>query len=929
MARYTKHKSNYVLRNFHQNTTKGKIFERDWVTIGETLAFGRGKTPYYNDGNFIFTTGNTADVNKRHRLGTTVATWTYEDVQDATTKVNEVKVSQNTDDIRTYAYYGSAQELIKTSLEQIIKWFPGEIRSGTHGLEYTSQDGSFVKIVNSKNVNMIQIDNPFDVNLYQQDVKITTDINELRYFQSSFDKYEISVNNEDYKEIERVEVIEDWKYNKNCIRQWNQLRDSSDSSKLFGSCVVQITITDKGGSTVVICGYMVYKQLIYMTDANTTFKLKPKDEVIEEYFNNLSDFESVLLNRDTSPLYKSTFLTPFEGEYGFKYVYRYYTFPTLGDYCIDITSARYTTYVNLLLSMAEIYDNMWVNNLYRCMVHESIKNFDWTYRKEGINDEEIEDNEEGGLRMEKILHVTGRVFDDIKRKIDGIKRMNTITYLGYDNMPDATISDSLETHGWDVFSTIPKFYDTENDKTVDFSTLPIAYSENKWYSSLNANNYTAADVDVSFMRRLLLNSKRIFSSKGTQESIKMILGMFGFSVGTSVDEEKPEYDFDLHEYNYNAVELKSVSSYDDKDVFSYETDSNDSVSYSINDLIEINTTYKDKIIMYSDDDFSGVPLSVKVKRNFPDKTTNETSDTAVVDNTKIEEKYYLRPYLSNDKIYDGDLVFQSDGGWGKYIDIDKDFSYDNPYTGYDYLETLTYLKVVSKVGDLLNVDFKTINDNDIFYVVNLSDWFNYNDQECFINVENGEKDNNGIETLKSHFFLLKNKYAYSDWSGWENLDEDGEYKDRIKYLDNLISTNIGNNPHIGYGMYDCGQMFIDYIKKPFKYSIDNFLIETGYQEVNSLNFTISDLKKDDKVSIEKQQLCVNTNNTDGKTDEENTNRELRDFTEEVINTKVVKLVNNVGKGNSLFIEYFQKVILNYLLQVIPSTTILMLQGFKL
>ncbi|MDE5889353.1 MAG: TIP41 family protein, partial [Bacilli bacterium] len=63
---------------------------------------------------------------------------------------------------------------------------------------------------------------------------------------------------------------------------------------------------------------------------------------------------------------------------------------------------------------------LYSNNLYNRMTHEAIKNFDWTYSRDYVSGEE-QDNIEGGLRMQQILYFIGRVFDDIKNKIETIK----------------------------------------------------------------------------------------------------------------------------------------------------------------------------------------------------------------------------------------------------------------------------------------------------------------------------------------------------------------------------------------------------------------------------------------------------------------------------------------------------------------------------
>ena len=46
-----------------------------------------------------------------------------------------------------------------------------------------------------------------------------------------------------------------------------------------------------------------------------------------------------------------------------------------------------------------------------------------------------------------------------------------------------------------------------------------------------------------------------------------------------------------------------------------------------------------------------------------------------------------------------------------------------------------------------------------------------------------------------------------------------------------------------------------------------------------------------------------------------------------INSKILVLKNNIGADNKLYKDYFRQTILPYIMQVIPSTTILILEKF--
>ena len=171
---------------------------------------------------------------------------------------------------------------------------------------------------------------------------------------------------------------------------------------------------------------------------------------------------------------------------------------------------------------------------------------------------------------------------------------------------------------------------------------------------------------------------------------------------------------------------------------------------------------------------------------------------------------------------------------------------------------------------------------------------------------------------------------------------------KMQYLDNIFSTNVANNPHVGYGKYDDGQTFIEYMKLPFKHLIDEQLIENSSLSAVAQKYQFDDIGNN--VEYDKIQI-MNTrklNNKDGKTDFVRYNKATNGLTTEYtcnedkcntqkrwyINTKVLTISyvkkKTDGKtldNNRLFSNYFKSIIMPYLMQVIPSTTILKLKDF--
>lgn len=848
MAQYTKHNSNYIKTVEHQHLKDGStIFERDWVTIGSQLNFGPGKIPYYNNGNFIFTTSPTPFFQKRYKNGVTVATWTYDDVKEASSTVNQIQFDEYTEDIRSFAYYGSCVEFLRATIEKIIYEFPGNITLSEDKLEIppTTENGDYTYI------NGYIVNNPFQIDLHTKDIHLQQYDNELRFLSYSWQKYE--VNGQPITKY----VISDWMGDLDCPQ--------NDQYYIKKEPVVTVTINDN----IVLNGYMLDRDIIFCYEGQDLV-IQPKEEIIETYFNGLKGFEKQLLTRKTKPLYTNKFITPIEYNLGYLYYNRTYTWPSDG-YCIDITSTKYIDFINKLSDMAELYDELWTDNLWRRMTHEAIKNYDWTYTREFIDGDE-EDNVDGGERMHKVLNIIGRVFDNIKLSIDTIKRQNKITYNGDRNVPNALLSDKLELFGWDIYSTIPT-YKNENNETVSASEETITQEildsnsiENnvevngkkiypdKWYPTSNPNKITFADVDVEFMRRLLLSTRRIFETKGTRQSIDMIMGLFGYG----------DTDYTITEH-YRTVKPRE-----------YDEVIDQKTNETLGDrIVRLNNQEKQMELLY-DEDASGIPVASFIGGY--DEQGNP--------------KTYLIPYYDQTKMYDGNLYFQNKGGWF-YKKDDKSTEIDFS----KWTETLSYLHVVSQVKDLLNVNPFGIRNGDIYYVVNLNDYIDYTET---------------TDTLYSHFFVMENELMPEEISSWGNinLEDDDSYAKKAKYLDTIIPYNIGNNPHVGYGDYDMGNEFFEYMKKPFKCALDKeYFASPYYEEADNIEFKISK-REDAKYDIEDDKKIQIINNNDTY----------------YLNDKVIFFKNNID--NDEYKKYFKTVIINYLMQVIPSTAIFVLENFE-
>lgn len=851
-GKYTKFTSNYIKRSKHQNISNGSIFERNWVTTGSKLNFGKDKTPYYNEGGFIFTTSNVPTFQKKLKIYGTTNVWKYEDVKDVSDDANKIVLQENSNDLRDFAYFGSCVTLVQTSIENIIKEFPASIFTTNIQLEIPSTDNTKGSIY----LNEYILDNPFEIDLYHKDVALSDYDNSMRYMYCSNRKY--TINGE-----EIVSYVIETDFDTDCpqYNQWNWKYEHNGGD----GTIIKVTINGK----YVLNGYKIEDDIVFTCKDIVT--IRPIDDILVEYFNGLKGFERFLLNCNSKPLYSNYIITPIEGEYTWEYSQKRYTWPVKDDYCIDINSANYAEFINKLYDTAQKMDELWTDNVYRNMTHEAIKNFDWTYQREYIDGEE-EDNVEGGEMMQNILRFCGRVFDDVKAYADGIALMNKVTYDSYSNKPNSQLKNELEVQGWEAYSIIPNI-DGVNNYYVDETFLNnyvtkesgwITKSKKtyKWFPTANYEMKSVSNYDNDFMRRLIMSSAQIFRSKGTIESIRMVMGMFGFT-------DENDRDYSLKEDYYKVI-----------------------VNENKGDAIaELNNERR-----YTENYDEDVPYW-----GLPVKDITFTSDNST----------YALPFFDEDNNDKANFYYQSKGGWGRYHDDNIDLTNETTQStsSIEYSETLSYLRMCSKVSDLLSIGQNNLKDGDIYYVYDLTDYLDAGGEE-------------GV--TPTHFFKVRD-YLDTDYlAGWKMIDTTDGSDDAKKalYLESIITNMSGNNPHTGYGNYDCGKNYIDNMMKPFANIEESMLSD---EQVNSIQFTSSQMTDNDKIKLLGKICKVNGKETIFSKNNVVNNDTKNNY---YLNSKILFMKNNTsGDANGLFKTYFRNIILPYVMQVIPSTTILVLQNY--
>lgn len=924
MGRYSKFHSNYILKKRHQSTVLGNIYERDWVTVGAEHRLEKGKKPIYSDSNFLFTVNSIPNRSRKHNYGQEVAKWTYDDVKDSSPKSNEVRVCDYSRDIRDYAYYGSAEELVRASVLDIIDRFPPVVyRSGNQATVRTIDEKGYVLIEDiyfeGKRVQPFIVNNPFSINLT---TKLTDDqlkqYNPLHFpLNTALENYCIVPGRGKISEIESYTVESG--VTLNCVpNNWYptsyNLYSPQPENRDNGDPLYTITIKAKNGKTYIILGYMSEGEPLLLSGSGVFF-LTPKKEYYDAFFKNLNGFESVLLNLTSNPKYTANLLTMDRRPEDLTYTYRYrnYTWPsyTIDNFpvngieypIIDVDSSSFSDYVGKLTDMAHTFDEEWCDNLYSNMTHESIKNFDWTYTKEFAEGEE-EENVEGGNRMKHLLRWIGRVFDDVKHDIDGIGYTNEITYGGECNIDDAELTDKLTDTGWFITSTVPNAYTADN---VAVSMADVSLSDDivtgevKWFPTRDYTQLKETDVDVDFMKRLFLSSAEIWKSKGTMEAIDMVMAMFGFGCD----------DYSLKEEYYTTTPL----SYTEKDL------GNGMTNGKYLEAIQNNIGSRDDL-------YDGIPLGYMYKESEREGSTPP----------KDTDGLYLVPMMEQDKHYDGDLYFQGKGGWGLHDVKKTDECYTDEYGTSEYLETLSYLRTASDIDEMLNADYSSLNVGDFFYVENLDSYYDY-DEDPNAETSNVCPTGEGKDDCKtiSHFFKLVDEFYHDEFKGWKNVNcqnysDAAEYKSdlaRIEYLASIISMSDGNNPHVGYGQYDDGEDFKLNMQKPFKYAYDNYMIDDpDVIDVAGKDwFTLGNAEEERR---DEDRETVFPKVINGETLFPKVINDVKEAGSYYVNSKVLTFTWNLKQTDATnddkvtvnFKDYFFEKMVPYLIQVIPSTTIL-------
>jgi hypothetical protein len=470
--------------------------------VGFQIVDGGG----FTQGNFQFTTSITEKTNRTFNIGSfsdpiSLDTMNVDTLlQSRIDSAKNLQVYPNFDlsEITNFALFGSLSKRLSVSVSRIINFFPA-------ALEVVSSSYSFSNIETAININYNQVNNETYLEIY------------LNVFINPFD-IDYTVNSSRNIELREIETS----YLRNFTVEYKKY------SLFFEGNEYPITFfagVEDGETKMSL--YVQGRPFGYSATTSQNFIIRPQDVYVNEVFSNdLDEVENYLLNRDVTPEYTAFFNKTIEDESGrFIFTKDSVTFPKYGTWNLDITTSYFNDYLKKLNEIGESLDSYRTNLISRFLTTGALKEFDTPDQK-----------------IEKVLQLYGRSFDETRKFIISLANMNSVNYNVGNDIPSQLLKNLAQTLGWST-NTSPiseEFLLTSlfQRGTNEFEGLPVGK--------------TPDELNFQFYRNLIMNSAFLFKSKGTRKSIEILLRLIG----------APEALVDFNEYIYVADQKISINQFE-------------------------------------------------------------------------------------------------------------------------------------------------------------------------------------------------------------------------------------------------------------------------------------------------------------------------------------------------------------------------------
>jgi hypothetical protein len=464
--------------------------------VGNQITDG---TTLFTLGNFALTTNPSIPISKVYNTGSFSESYSLENL-NLTLEESEVLSNQSINiilnldpsNLDSYVYFGSFFEYIRTTIEQILlKWKgslyayylldndPDRIPRNTV-LSYTYDS---VTDTSSFLMPVAIIKNNFGL-IYEESVAYTVDIKygDIANLNNFYYLYQISNIFGDFPVVGFTGSTPNYNY---------------------------INLEVKGN---------IWPNLVNVGFGSFNYHMRPKEEILNKYFFNLlTDFESTVLDRLTTPKYTASFKVPKKTDAGTQFNGNVkITWPTTDGYNLDNSTAAFNTYVNAWLDVAKQIDEAKTDLIARRFITSSIIEFDT----------EGDGTDVYGRKVNKLLRIYGREFDEIKKHIDSISFARSVTYNKKENTPDELIKILASELGLDVLLS---FF----DNNLFGDVLPTNSSSEGYGNPINvpfsgySRNLSPKEIDIELWRRLVINAWWLFKSKGHRKVLEFFLNLFG------------------------------------------------------------------------------------------------------------------------------------------------------------------------------------------------------------------------------------------------------------------------------------------------------------------------------------------------------------------------------------------------------------------
>ena len=492
--------SGYAKRKFFDGGIEYRDFSDDLVGLQLT---DDGGTPLFTLGNFKVTTNLSPKLNKTYNQGTYSDFFSLEDLdsgeKDSLLVQKKQKAGLNLDITNPLSYilYGSAEEKIRVSLENINKYFPAAIYvdntvGSITGNNITNYSYDSLKDESSFTLHTNYFSNPFGIE-YTIDRKNDNDDvnkNQLRNLTLNFKNYVVEHNGISKKII------------------------SFSGSTVKTNTTVKLVVEGNPFPEITGLNFSQFSFLNSNSNASIPFFIKPNELKIEDFFSGLNNLEKNLLNRNVYPIYTATFSSPKETNQGvIVYSEEKLTFPILNDgYNLNFFDGIYITYLNNLIEIGSNLDKFKTDIIKRKYTAEVITGFDTIPKGDGSDDLEID-----GAKANKLLRIYGVEFDEVKKYIDGIKFAHVVNYDKKNNTPDTLVKDLANMLGFGEFNFL-------TDVNILKNVLP---SNGGGLLSGTSTNLSLEQIDIELYRRLIVNVAWLWKSKGARKAIEFLFRFIG------------------------------------------------------------------------------------------------------------------------------------------------------------------------------------------------------------------------------------------------------------------------------------------------------------------------------------------------------------------------------------------------------------------